>query len=46
MTGLEFPNASPYAEVSADSYTSNVNVAGTNETAISTDATVRIRHGL
>ena len=40
MTGLEFPNASSYTEVPADSYTSNVNVARTNETAISTDATV------
>lgn len=40
VTGLEFPNASPYAEVPADSYTLNVNAAGTDQTLISADADV------
>ena len=40
VTGLEFPNASPYAEVPAGSYTLNINAAGTDQTAISADATV------
>lgn len=34
VEGLEFPNASPYAEVPADTYTLNVNAAGTEEAAI------------
>lgn len=40
VTGLEFPNASPYAEVPAGSYTLNINAAGTDQTAISADATI------
>lgn len=40
VTGLEYPNASPYAEVPADTYTLNINAAGTDQTAISADATV------
>jgi hypothetical protein len=32
---LQFPNASPYAQVPAGTYTLNVNAAGTNTTAIS-----------
>lgn len=40
VEGLEFPNASPYAEVPAGSYTINVNAAGTDTTAISADASV------
>jgi len=35
VSGLRFPNASPYAQVPAGSYTLNVNAAGTNTTAIS-----------
>ena len=35
VSGLQFPNASPYAQVSAGTYTLNVNAAGTNTTAIS-----------
>lgn len=35
VSGLEYPNASPYAEVPAGTYTINVNAAGTEETAIS-----------
>jgi hypothetical protein len=35
VSGLQFPNASPYAQVPADTYTLNVNAAGTNTTAIS-----------
>jgi len=35
VTGLEYPNASPYAEVPAGTYTINVNAAGTDQTAIS-----------
>jgi hypothetical protein len=38
--GLQFPNASPYAQVPAGSYTVNVNAAGTNTTAISVPNTV------
>lgn len=34
VSGLEFPNASPYAEVPAGTYTLNVNAAGTDQTAI------------
>ncbi|MDQ3913506.1 MAG: DUF4397 domain-containing protein [Actinomycetota bacterium] len=33
--GLQFPNASPYAQVPAGTYTLNVNAAGTNTRAIS-----------
>lgn len=40
VTGLEYPNASPYAEVPAGSYTINVNAAGTDQTLISADAAV------
>jgi LPXTG-motif cell wall-anchored protein len=41
VSGLEFPNASPYAEVPAGTYTLNVNAAGTDQTAIQVpDATV------
>lgn len=40
VEGLEFPNASPYAEVPAGSYTINVNAAGTEDTLISADAAV------
>lgn len=40
VTGLEYPNASPYAEVPAGSYTLNINAAGTDQTAISADAAV------
>lgn len=40
VEGLEFPNASPYAEVPAGSYTINVNAAGTDDTLISADAAV------
>ena len=35
VSGLQFPNASPYAQVSAGTYTLNVNAASTNTTAIS-----------
>ena len=35
VRGLQFPNASPYAEVPAGTYTLNVNAAGTDTTAIS-----------
>ena len=35
VSGLQFPNASPYAQVPAGSYALNVNAAGTNTTAIS-----------
>jgi len=35
VSGLQFPNASPYAQVPAGTYTLNVNAAGTNTTAIS-----------
>jgi hypothetical protein len=35
VSGLGFPNASPYAQVPAGTYTLNVNAAGTNTTAIS-----------
>lgn len=34
VSGLEFPDASPYAEVPAGTYTLNVNAAGTDQTAI------------
>lgn len=40
ITGLEFPNASDYAEVPAGTYTLNVNAAGTDQTLITADATV------
>lgn len=40
VSGLEFPSASPYAEVPAGSYVLNVNAAGTDQTAITTEATV------
>ena len=35
VSGLQFPNASPYAQVPEGTYTLNVNAAGTNTTAIS-----------
>lgn len=35
VSGLTYPNASPYAEVPAGTYTLNVNAAGTQQTAIS-----------
>ncbi len=35
VSGLQFPNASPYAQVPAGTYALNVNAAGTNTTAIS-----------
>src|SRR5215212_5943743 len=35
VSGLQFPNASSYAQVPAGTYTLNVNAAGTNTTAIS-----------
>jgi Domain of unknown function (DUF4397) len=35
VSKLQFPNASPYAQVPAGTYTLNVNAAGTNTTAIS-----------
>ena len=35
VSGLQFPNASPYAQVPTGTYTLNVNAAGTNTTAIS-----------
>lgn len=35
VSGLQFPNASPYAQVPAGTYMLNVNAAGTNTTAIS-----------
>jgi Domain of unknown function (DUF4397) len=35
VSGLQFPNASPYAQVPAGTYTLNVNAAGTDTTAIS-----------
>jgi hypothetical protein len=35
VSGLQFSNASPYAQVPAGTYTLNVNAAGTNTTAIS-----------
>jgi hypothetical protein len=34
VSGLQFPNASPYAQVPAGTYALNVNAAGTNTTAI------------
>jgi hypothetical protein len=34
VSGLTFPEASPYAEVPAGSYTLDVNAAGTNKTAL------------
>lgn len=34
VSDLEFPDASPYASVPADTYTLNVNAAGTDEAAI------------
>lgn len=40
VEGLEFPNASPYAEVPAGEYTINVNAAGTDTAAITADASV------
>ena len=40
VEGLEFPNASPYAEVPADAYTVLVQAAGTDQTLISQDATL------
>jgi hypothetical protein len=38
VEGLEFPNASPYAEVPAGDYTINVNAAGTDDTLLSAAA--------
>ena len=35
VSGLQFPNASPYAQVPAGTYNLNVNAAGTTTTAIS-----------
>jgi hypothetical protein len=35
VSGLQFPNASPYAQVPAGTYNLNVNAAGTDTTAIS-----------
>jgi hypothetical protein len=35
VSGLQFPSASPYAQVPAGTYTLNVNAAGTETTAIS-----------
>ena len=35
VSGLGFPNASPYAQVPAGTYTLNINAAGTGTTAIS-----------
>lgn len=41
VSGLAFPEATPYAEVPADTYTLDVNAAGTNQTAITVpDATL------
>jgi len=40
VEGLEFPNASPYAEVPAGEYTINVNAAGTDTAATMADASV------
>lgn len=40
VEGLEFPNASPYAEVPAGDYTVLVNAAGTDQALISQDASV------
>lgn len=40
VEGLEFPSASPYAEVPAGAYTVLVQAAGTDQTLISQDATV------
>jgi Domain of unknown function (DUF4397) len=41
VEGLTFPEASPYAEVPAGSYTLDVNAAGTNKTALTVpDATL------
>ena len=34
VSGLEFPSASPYAEVPAGTYTLDVNAAGTDQTAL------------
>lgn len=34
VAGLEFPNASPYAEVPEGTYTLDVNATGTNQTAL------------
>jgi hypothetical protein len=41
VAGLTFPEASPYAQVPAGTYTLNVNAAGTNQTALTVpDATL------
>jgi Domain of unknown function (DUF4397) len=41
VSGLRFPDASPYAEVPAGAYTLDVNAAGTNKTALTVpDATL------
>jgi hypothetical protein len=41
VSGLAFPDASPYAEVPAGTYTLDVNAAGTNKTALTVpDATL------
>ena len=41
VSGLAFPEASPYAQVSAGTYTLDVNAAGTNQTALTVpDATL------
>jgi hypothetical protein len=41
VSGLTFPEASPYAEVPAGTYTLDVNAAGTNQTALTVpDATL------
>lgn len=41
VSGLAFPEATPYAEVPADTYTLDVNAAGTNQTVLTVpDATL------